>query len=642
MPLPVAAFARLVSAAFTVLLLTTALPAQSIQTISPQQCVWHAGDNPAWAAPGMDESGWQPYTIWKPSREQPRLWIRCHANLASLQTVSEPAIQIAFPGAYDLFVNGQQLGLSGDLGTGVAETDVVRSWPVPRAEADASAVIALRGVYAGVHHAAAAARLEAGSLGELNAERDSHVLAAIRQDAGMAACYLLIGAIGLALLGFYLSDRSRKELLLLGVTCLALALLRLDYFAEAAEVPLSSGSFICFQAAQLILPVAEILFFFRVAGRRIPRGMAAALAFDVILNLVMAVAVAAPLYAGYRLSAMIFLPPSYPYEFLILFSWAVLLSGVLTAFWSPGRLSRRLQVLAALCGAWVAADSVWFAFELAALWHGSPFLLGRQYDMLAESRGYTVFALVVALMALLLWDQRKMAQERAVLAGEMQAAREIQRMLAPEVVDTAPGAQVEVAFRPMREVGGDFYLCRTLPNGRQRVLVGDVSGKGAAAAMTAALLVGAAERRETDSPAALLQHLNLVLHGSQVGGFATCLCADLAVDGTVTLANAGHLAPYCHAQEVAVTPSLPLGVSESDAVYEERRLVLAEGETLTFLSDGVVEARNHLGELFGFERAREISRHSAEEIARAAQAFGQQDDITVLTVTFSPAEVAHA
>jgi phosphoserine phosphatase RsbU/P len=633
-----------------VLLITTsvacALHAQSSApgniTISSQQCVWHAGDNPAWAAPGLDESGWQPYTIWKPSREQPHLWIRCHANLASLLTVPEPAIQIAFPGAYELFVNGQQVGLSGDVGTGVAETDVVRSWRIPRAAAEASAVIALRAVYASVHHAAAAARLKAGSLGELNAERDSHVLAAIRQDAGMAACYLVIGAIGLALLGFYLSDRSRKELLLLGIACLALALLRLGYFAEAAEVPLSSRSFICFQAAQLILPVAEILFFFRVARRRIPRGIAAALAVDIILNLAMAVAVAAPLYTGYRLSAIIFLPPSYPYEFLILFSWAVLLSGVLTAFWFPGRLPRRVQVLALLCGAWVAADSVWFAFEMVALSHGFPYLLGRQYDVLAESRGYTVFSVVVALMALLLWDQREAAQERAVLAGEMQAAREMQRMLAPALVETAAGVHVEVAFRPMRDVGGDFYLCRALPDGRQRVLLGDVSGKGAAAAMTATLLVGAADRREADSPAALLHHLNLVLYGSRVGGFATCLCADLAADGTVTLANAGHLAPYCHAEEIAVMPSLPLGISASDAAYEERRLVLGAGETLTFLSDGVVEARNHLGELFGFERTREISGYSAEEIARAAQAFGQQDDITVLTLTFGPAEVLHA
>ena len=60
---------------------------------------------------------------------------------------------------------------------------------------------------------------------------------------------------------------------------------------------------------------------------------------------------------------------------------------------------------------------------------------------------------------------------------------------------------------------------------------------------------------------------------------------------------------------------------------------LSPGESLTFLSDGVVEARNTAGELFGFERTRAISTQSAEAIARAAQAFGQEDDITVLTLT---------
>lgn len=69
---------------------------------------------------------------------------------------------------------------------------------------------------------------------------------------------------------------------------------------------------------------------------------------------------------------------------------------------------------------------------------------------------------------------------------------------------------------------------------------------------------------------------------------------------------------------------------------------LAPGDTLTFLSDGVVEAQSPSGELFGFEQTREISNQSADEIARAAQAYGQEDDITVLTLAFAPVEVLHA
>ena len=69
---------------------------------------------------------------------------------------------------------------------------------------------------------------------------------------------------------------------------------------------------------------------------------------------------------------------------------------------------------------------------------------------------------------------------------------------------------------------------------------------------------------------------------------------------------------------------------------------VASSYSLTFLSDGVVEAQSASGELFGFARTRGVAARSAEEIANAAQTFGQQDDITVLTLQFAPAEVAHA
>jgi serine phosphatase RsbU (regulator of sigma subunit) len=246
----------------------------------------------------------------------------------------------------------------------------------------------------------------------------------------------------------------------------------------------------------------------------------------------------------------------------------------------------------------------------------------------------------VALLSLLFHDYRIIVEERAQLAGELQSAREIQSMLAPAQIPTAPGLVIQVAFRPMREVGGDFYLCRVLADGTQRLLVGDVSGKGTAAAMTAALLLGGAEDNDRYSPGQLLTHLDRVLRESRVGGFATSLCADLATDGTVVLANAGHLPPYCRGEEIAVPASLPLGAAgESTASYEETRFHLEPGDTLTFLSDGVVEARSQSGELFGFERTRRLSVQPATEIAEAAQRFGQEDDITVLQLTLEGSAV---
>jgi serine phosphatase RsbU (regulator of sigma subunit) len=175
------------------------------------------------------------------------------------------------------------------------------------------------------------------------------------------------------------------------------------------------------------------------------------------------------------------------------------------------------------------------------------------------------------------------------------------------------------------------------------VLVGDVSGKGLKAAMNGVLAIGALRTLAAEqlSPGPLLERLNAEMTGAQDGGLITCLCVHIAPDGAAVLANAGHLAPYRNGEEMPVESGLPLGIVAA-AQYAETRLKLAPGETLTLMSDGVVEARNAAGELFGFERTRAISGDSAQEAAQAAQAFGQEDDITVLTVTLDVVEVAHA
>ena len=137
----------------------------------------------------------------------------------------------------------------------------------------------------------------------------------------------------------------------------------------------------------------------------------------------------------------------------------------------------------------------------------------------------------------------------------------------------------------------------------------------------------------------MLKQLNDLLLTRQRGGFVTCLCACIDPNAFVTVSNAGHLAPYRSGEEVQIDSGLPLGIAPNSG-YPESTLQLAPGDTLTFLSDGVVEARSKSGELFGFDRARDLSRQSAEAIACAAQAHGQEDDITVLTLSFVPIEVA--
>jgi serine phosphatase RsbU (regulator of sigma subunit) len=246
-----------------------------------------------------------------------------------------------------------------------------------------------------------------------------------------------------------------------------------------------------------------------------------------------------------------------------------------------------------------------------------------------------IAALVIAILGYIFHEQRIAADERAELRGELTAARQVQHLLVPGKTDAASGVTVNAAFLPAHDVGGDFYLCRALPNGAQRVLLGDVSGKGVAAALTSALLLGAADRCDHLRPHAVLKELNEALRNSHIDGFTTCLCADLEPGGKLLIANAGQLPPYRNGREIEIPPGLPLGVDPA-AEYSESSLQLAPGDTLTFLSDGVIEARNAVGELFGFERTRQISSRSAQQIAEAAVAFGQQDDITVLTLSLAP------
>src|SRR5260370_41292219 len=107
------------------------------------------------------------------------------------------------------------------------------------------------------------------------------------------------------------------------------------------------------------------------------------------------------------------------------------------------------------------------------------------------------------------------------------------------------------------------------------------------------------------------------------GGFITCLCARIGTDGSTILANAGHLAPYRNSTGIHLESGLPLGMVP-DVAYCESSICLAPNDQLTFVSDGVLEARNPSGELFGFDRTAAISIQSANAIAAAAQAFGQE------------------
>jgi hypothetical protein len=243
-----------------------------------------------------------------------------------------------------------------------------------------------------------------------------------------------------------------------------------------------------------------------------------------------------------------------------------------------------------------------------------------------------LFAAIMALLLLrrLYYSVRRQRQ----LALDVKQAHEVQQVLIPTAIPEVPGFSIQAVYKPAGEVGGDFFQILPTRDGGVLVAIGDVSGKGLPAAMAVSLLVGTLRTlaHYMQSPGEILRAMNLRMLARSAGRFTTCLVLRADADGTLTWANAGHLAPYLNGSELPLKTDLPLGVA-SDSSYEESVSHLELAEQLTLMSDGIVEARNKSGRLFGFERAASIAKAPAEAIAFSAQEFGQEDDITVLCLS---------
>jgi hypothetical protein len=227
-------------------------------------------------------------------------------------------------------------------------------------------------------------------------------------------------------------------------------------------------------------------------------------------------------------------------------------------------------------------------------------------------------------------------RQQAALEQEFKNARELQQVLIPETLPSVPGFTVTSAYRPAQQVGGDFFQIISLEGGSTLVVLGDVSGKGLKAAMAVSLIVGAVRALADDypAPAQLLTQLNRRLHGRLQEGFATCLILHLKPDGACVLASAGHPAPYLNDREIELPGALPLGVS-TGTTYLQSEFNVRPGDHFALYTDGLLEARRPSGELYGFERLDGLFsvRTNAAEATAAAVNFGQDDDITVLTLT---------
>jgi serine phosphatase RsbU (regulator of sigma subunit)/predicted ester cyclase len=241
--------------------------------------------------------------------------------------------------------------------------------------------------------------------------------------------------------------------------------------------------------------------------------------------------------------------------------------------------------------------------------------------------------------------------ERERVEQELRVARRIQQASLPKEVPKLEGWQITPYYQPAREVGGDFYDFHLLPEGRLGLVVGDATGKGVSAALVMSTTCGMLRlaAQSHSSPAEMLQGVNEVLFPNIPSNmFVTCFYAILnPKSGHLVYANAGHDLPYLHrngeAEELRAR-GMPLGLM-SKMSYEEKETTLHVGEAALLYSDGLVEAHDPEGEMFGFPRLRALlAEHSAEEerlvgdflmeelYSFVGEGWEQEDDITLLTL----------
>jgi predicted ester cyclase len=246
---------------------------------------------------------------------------------------------------------------------------------------------------------------------------------------------------------------------------------------------------------------------------------------------------------------------------------------------------------------------------------------------------------------------------RARVEQELRVARSIQQASLPKELPTLENWQITPYYQPAREVGGDFYDLFELEDGRVTVVMGDATGKGIPAALvvsaTSSVLRAVAHALGLSSPSEVLAQVNETLVARiPPNMFVTCFYATLdPKSGSLTYANAGHDLPFLHrngdAEELRAR-GMPLGLM-SGMGYEEKETILNNGETALLYSDGLVEAHNPQGEMFGFPKLRSlVAEHSAERALEdflveelysfVGAGWEQEDDITLLTLQRFPTQ----
>jgi phosphoserine phosphatase RsbU/P len=616
------------------------LDATSLREPTDLAATWlvHAGDDPAYARTDFDDSGWAPFDATKslkiifPSSRPELVWYRLHVKV--LPTQHDMALkETNIAPAFEVYVNGERLMKNGQVAPYVPYTmGATLLKQIPDGQlATGSLLIAVRvhisrtewdGSYPGYY-------VTNLTLGQEHALWEHIWLQVLGANVVSWLVSLLALALGIAALAFFTAQPRQRECLwlflwLLSANCdLPLTLFKLFHNVSTEWSLLSALSgvssyyflvltFFAFLHLRfswwLRVLLAVALFgvainYFNLMQPILPSILwrLAQVPLSFLVYGVIPILLVIHLRRGNREAGILLIPMT----LMSLQSYGIFLWYFLQAVPAFGAVAKRLETL-----------------------RSTPFRAGPLELSFFQ---LTNLLFLLSLTIIIVLRSTRISRQQAVLEGEMAAAREVQQVILPEQVENVPGFDVEAVYEPAQQVGGDFFQVLPAENDGLLVVVGDVAGKGLPAAMLVSVLVGAVRgvAEYTDNPAELLANLNERLVGR--GGFSTALVTHITADGWVTIANAGHLSPYLDGSEVELPGALPLGVV-SNAVYEASQFYLAHGSRLTFYSDGVIEAQNPRGELFGFDRAKAISTESAAVIVEAAKKFGQEDDITVVTV----------
>jgi len=604
---------------------------------------FHTGDDPTWADPNFNDSSWQKIDLQTTLAEQ---GIESYSGYGWYRLRLEPVpmpdsgvLDLALfvvpfsVGQMEVMVNGVPAARTKGMTDHPAMYDSLPfTLPVTHASGDGTVEIAIR-TWAGV--SVTHGLVDRVHLGDSSTMQETLENAISRRWGRNAISGLLTGLLFLLVSGLaatlYLAQRNHSEYLWLSLLCLSMTIVGVGDTAWGLSwMPLSIFAIFSPLASWLFIvtTLEFVLRFTAVGGRKMVR---------VVQLATLLLPLTAMLHLNQALEYI-----SLASEFL----FCGLVAGMLFVAWRRGRLEAGVMLFPFLFA--VAAHSFESSLEflVTANWLPAIFALHRysigpiEYSL--STVAYLVF--LCSLISVILYRFVHVSQDEQRSSAELEAARSVQAMLIPTELPSTRTFSLDSAYLPINGVGGDFFQALPLKDDSMLIVVGDVSGKGLQAAMNASSLVGALRNELSHDPATVLSHLNQVMLGASLGSgsggpasFATCLCARIYPDGKMTIANAGHLSPYRDGRELELAPDLPLGVVPHIR-YEQADFQLNPGDRLTFLSDGVVEAANAKGELFGFERTQQISHEPARFIAQTAQKFGQTDDITVVSLYFVSAK----